>query len=185
MYYTFYCIFFRILTEKLTIEETLFGQEDISCNDLAAFKFLRTYCSMITQKKIAIQSTAQYFKNENIPDEVKEIQGTNLVIRQEFLVHSHLFHGKILIHYLPPVNDQAISSSSQKEVAIVIPSMDTIHREIKNQQKNRFIIKEITGEKRFVGKITSGTKKSIIGGDDEDNNNDEQYNSADEENFLP
>ena len=84
MYYTFYCIFFRILTEKLTIEETLFGQ-DISCNCLATFKFLRTYCSLILQKKIAIQSTAQYFKNENIPDEIKEIQGTNLVIRQEFL----------------------------------------------------------------------------------------------------
>ena len=73
MYYTFYCIFFRILTEKLTIEETLFGQQDISCNCLATFKFLRTYGSLIIQKKIAtIQSTAQYFKNENIPDEIKD-----------------------------------------------------------------------------------------------------------------
>jgi hypothetical protein len=220
MYYTFYCIFFRILTEKLTIEETLFGQE-IFCNDLATFKFLRTYCSMITQKKIAIQSTTKYFKNENIPDDVKEIQGINLVIRGEFLellknfthyieakltsldgqhylcsdkkieavheevaqfLHAELFHNKLLIRYVPSedVNDQ--SSVSQTEGPIIMPTADTIYRELKHQQKKSVYNSRSYHNKKVVGKQSDAvTSKKSSHGDAGGDQQEERYSDGDDE----
>jgi hypothetical protein len=187
---------------------------------LAAFRFLRNYCSNITQKKIPIQSTVQFFSDVNKSDELKKIQGNILVMRQEFLdllknfthfisskllsldgesylcldknmeavyeevarfLHSHLFQGKTLIYYQPLVNnDQPPLLPSQKEEAIVIPSVDTIHRQIKNQQKKSMYNQKNYQRKKKEVK-NGGSKKSSR--DDEEE--EEHYSTGDEENALP
>ena len=188
---------------------------------METFKFLRSYCFNITQKKIAIQSTVQFFNDDTKSAELKEIQGTNLVIRQEFLallknfthhislkllsldgetylcvdknmeaiheeianfLHSYLFQGKTLIHYQPPMKNDQPLLPSEKEVPIVIPSVDIIHRQIKDQQKKSLYNQKNYRKKKLEVK-NGGTKRSGRDGE-KDEKDDVEYSSADEEKLI-
>jgi hypothetical protein len=76
--------YYSSLVEEQSDVNKIFGKELI-CKGPKTFKILSKYCSYMTQKKMAVKSTVDFFSDPSVEKAVKDIEGEKLAIRKEFL----------------------------------------------------------------------------------------------------